>query len=263
MKKLRKYGKAAYTVAVIHGGPGARGDMAPVAKELSKTCGILEPLQICNSIGGQVEELNTVFKKYAKLPIILIGHSWGAWLSVIFTAKYPLFVKKLILVGSGPFEEKYVSKIMKRRLSRLSKEEKIKLDILMEEMNNPCIKDKNLIFTKFGELMSKTDSFKPILSNNKVEVQYEIFKGVWKEAEELRQSGKLLELGKKIKCPVVAIHGDCDPHPFIGIEKPLSQQVKDFQFILLKNFGHYPWLEHFAKEKFYAILKEETTDYTD
>lgn len=259
MKNLRRYGKAPYTVAVIHGGPGARGDMAPVAKELCKTCSVLEPLQTSTSINEQVQELYQILNKHGELPITLIGHSWGAWLGFIFAAKYPFFVKKLIIIGSGPFEEKYVSNIMKTRLSRVSKKERIKLDTMMEEMNNPCIKDKNLIFTKFGELMSKTDSFKPILSNNKVEVQYDIFKDVWKEAEELRRSGKLLELGKKIRCPVVTIHGNYDPHPFIGIEKPLSQQVKDFQFILLKKCGHYPWLEHYAKDKFYKILKKELT----
>jgi hypothetical protein len=35
MKNLRIYGKAPFNVAVIHGGPGAVGEMAPVARELS------------------------------------------------------------------------------------------------------------------------------------------------------------------------------------------------------------------------------------
>ncbi|MHA1167837.1 MAG: alpha/beta fold hydrolase, partial [Candidatus Hodarchaeales archaeon] len=35
MKLLRKHGKPPYSIAVIHGGPGAGGEMAPVAIELS------------------------------------------------------------------------------------------------------------------------------------------------------------------------------------------------------------------------------------
>ncbi|MBN2487927.1 MAG: alpha/beta hydrolase, partial [Methanosarcinaceae archaeon] len=58
-------------------------------------------------------------------------------------------------------------------------------------------------------------------------------------------------------CPVVAIHGDYDPHPATGIEEPLSRIVKDFRFILLKNCGHYPWMERDAKNKFYKIILEE------
>jgi len=32
MKNLRKYGKAPFSIAAIHGGPGAPGEMAPVAR---------------------------------------------------------------------------------------------------------------------------------------------------------------------------------------------------------------------------------------
>jgi len=70
-------------------------------------------------------------------------------------------------------------------------------------------------------------------------------------------SGKLLELGKSIKCPVVAIHGDYDPHPAEGVAEPLSRILKDFRFILLEKCGHRPWLERSARDRFYSILKQE------
>ncbi len=54
MKNLRKYGKAPFKVAVIHGGPGAPGEMAPVARELSSVSGVLEPLQTATTIEGQI-----------------------------------------------------------------------------------------------------------------------------------------------------------------------------------------------------------------
>jgi len=50
MKNLRKYGEAPFKVAVIHGGPGAPGEMAPVARELSSVSGVLEPLQTATTI---------------------------------------------------------------------------------------------------------------------------------------------------------------------------------------------------------------------
>jgi len=42
MENIRKYGIGPFSVAVIHGGPGASGEMAPVAKELALVCGILK-----------------------------------------------------------------------------------------------------------------------------------------------------------------------------------------------------------------------------
>lgn len=124
MKNLRKYGTKPFNVAVIHGGPGAPGEMAPVARELSSVRGVLEPLQTAATLEGQVQELKAVLENNGDLPVTLIGFSWGAMLSFIVSAQYPLFVKKLILIGSGAYEEKYAVNIMKTRLSRLSEEER-------------------------------------------------------------------------------------------------------------------------------------------
>lgn len=258
MKNLRTYGKATFNVVVIHGGPGATGEMAPVARELSSGWGVLEPLQTAGSLEGQIEELKTVLAKNAHLPLTLIGFSWGAWLCFIFAAKHPTFTKKLILIGSGPFEEKYAARIQETRLSRLSDEDRTEVKSLREVLDNPSAEDKSAAFARFGVLFSKADAYDPIIDESEViDFDVDMFQNVWKEASELRRSGKLLELGKHIKFPVVAIHGDYDPHPAEGIQKPLSTILKSFRFILLKNCGHKPWIEKQARDRFYEILKEE------
>ena len=258
MKNLRIYGSKPFRVAVIHGGPGAPGEMAPVARELASVTGVLEPLQTETSFEGQVQELHTILQENGDLPIMLVGWSWGAWLSYIFTAQYPSFVKKLILIGSGPYEEKYAVNIMVDRLNRLSEEERAEVFSLLETMNDPATKDKNTPMARFGELMARADSYDPLPYNSELlAYQYDINQSVWQQASELRSSGKLLELGKKISCPVVAIHGDYDPHPAAGVREPLSRILKDFKFILLEKCGHQPWIEKEAKERFYEVLKKE------
>jgi pimeloyl-ACP methyl ester carboxylesterase len=260
LKDLRKYGDPPFNVAVIHGGPGAPGEMMLVAKELSYKNGVLEPLQTGLSIEEQSKELMSALKKQGELPVVLVGYSWGAWLSYIFAATYPSFISKIILVGSGPFKEKYASKIMETRLNRLNKKERKEAISLIESLNenNTESNEKNL--ARFGELMFKADSYNPLFSNDKlenVEVHQEVYRKVWAEASELRKSGELLELGNQIECPVIAIHGEYDPHPYRGVKEPLSQVIKDFKFILLASCGHTPWLEREAKDKFYRLIEEE------
>jgi len=258
MKNLRKYGNAPFNVAVLHGGPGAPGEMVPVARELSSAKGVLEPLQTATTIEGQIGELKDVLAKNGDLPVALIGWSWGAWLSFIFAAEYPAFVKKLILLGSGPFEEKYALNIMKIRLSRLSIEEKAEVLSLMKALIEPPSGDKNTLLARFGKLISKADSYDHLPHKSEgLECQYEIYQSVGEQAQKLRSSGELLEFGKKIQCPVVAIHGDYDPHPSEGVKRPLSRILKDFRFILLENCGHQPWIDRSAKVRFYNILKGE------
>ena len=258
MKNLRTYGMAPFDLAVIHGGPGAPGEMAPVARELATGCGVLEPFQTAASLQEQVEELRTILETNGDLPVTLIGFSWGAWLSFILASTYPSFVKKLILIGSGGYEEKYAGRIQEIRLNRLSEAERTESESLTEILNSPSSGDKSTAFVRLGALFSKADAYDPMEYESEViDYQVDVFRSVWKDAAALRRSGDLLELGKHIECPVVAIHGDYDSHPAEGVQKPLSIVLKSFRFILLQNCGHMPWIERQARDKFYGVLKQE------
>ena len=259
MKNLRKYGSSPYTVAVVHGGPGAPGEMAPVARELSSFTGVLEPLQTKSTFEGQVQELRGVLKKHGDLPVVLIGFSWGAFLSFILTARYSTLVKKLILVGSGPFEQKYADNITPDRLNRLSEEERIEAFSLIDIVNGPAGVDKDKPMARLAELWAKADTYAPLPLQRSEALGFsdEINRKVWAEAKPLRISGELLSLGRRITCPVLAIHGDYDPHLAVGVSEPLSRVIKNFRFILLEKCGHEPWRERFARDRFYDILKYE------
>ncbi len=258
MNNLRVYGHRPFSIAVVHGGPGAPGAMAPVARELSSITGVLEPLQTKDSVEGQVQELHDVLEENGDLPVTLIGFSWGAWLSFILIARNPSFVKKLIIIGSGAFEQKYADNIVGDRLNRLTEEERIEVFNLIESINDPASGDKDKPMERLGELFAKADTYDSLPHKNEgLGFSYDINKNVWAQAEKLRASGELLGLGQQIRCPVVAIHGDYDPHLADGVRVPLGRVLKDFRFTLLEKCGHEPWIEKAAKDKFYEVLKNE------
>ncbi|RJP28604.1 MAG: alpha/beta hydrolase [Actinobacteria bacterium] len=258
MENPRLYGKAPYDVAVVHGGPGAPGEMAPVARELSSSRGILEPLQTEASLAGQVAELKALLEAEGTQPLILIGYSWGAILSFILTAENPGLVNKLIMVCSGVFSDAYVERIKRNRLSRLSERERVRMDELLEIFNDPTTADKDTPFAELGGIIARADAYDPLPhANDVIAFQHGIFEAVWKDAEGLRGDGGLLEMGGRITCPVVAIHGDFDPHPWEGISAPLTEILPDFKLVLLERCGHHPWYEKHARDAFYKVLKKE------
>jgi pimeloyl-ACP methyl ester carboxylesterase len=108
--------------------------MKPVAEELSSGVGVLEPFQTELSIEDQVDELKDNLEKAGDIPVTLIGYSWGAWLSVIFSAIYPALVEKIILVGSPPFREKYAAQIAETRSKRLNESEREELRSLTDRL---------------------------------------------------------------------------------------------------------------------------------
>lgn len=255
MEISRAYGKEPIRVVLLHGGPGATGSMAPVAKNLSATHGILEILNYGTSIEEQIFEIYEEILRYCDLPVILAGHSWGAWLGWIFTAKFPNLISKLILISSGPFESKFATQIQAARLNRLDEEEKTELKKLMQQLSETNPADANEIFKTVGRLMLKSDQYKPVIYSDDDEFySYEVYRKVWPEAEHLRKSGELLAMAQQITVPVVALHGNYDPHHFQGVFEPLRKKLSDFKMHIIDKCGHYPWMELEARDDFYGKL---------
>jgi len=261
MTTVRSYGDAPFDVAVIHGGPGAAGEVAPVARELASTGGVLEPIQTATSVAGQVAELRAALEAGGDCPVSLVGYSWGAWLSFMLAAEHPTLVRKLVLVSSGPFEQKYVAALQEARTSRLSPAERIELDQILTELGSGQTSNNDRLLARLRGLCSKTDDFDPVQeepeADDAFDLQGRVYQSVWEEAAELRKSGWLLAQAEHIRCPVVAIHGDYDPHPAAGVQEPLSRTLHDFRFILLPQCGHKPWIERRAAAEFYLVLKRE------
>ena len=257
-QNFRKYGKPPYPVVLVHGGPGAAGSMQAVAKKISAHRSVIEALQTRYSINNLLVELRGVVNLHGQTPVTLIGHSWGAWLSILFTSKYPDQVKKLILVACAPLEDKYASNIMKTRLERLDEKDAGVLSMLMNQINTSPGDKKDPIFLEIAGLMRKTDTFQPeIAAYRDVNFEYKIYESVWTEAERMRSGGELLMHACSVRCPVLAIHGDYDPHPYIGVKIPLEKAINDFRFHLLDKCGHEPWNEISAKNAFYDLLEKE------
>lgn len=257
---VRLHGNPPYRSAVVHGGPGAGGEMAPVATILGRRRGVVEPIQTARSLQGQVQELCQALRCHTDPPIDLIGFSWGAWLSFLLCAYYPSLVRKLILIGSPPFEERYVDRLRHTRLERLGERDGEMYEEVVKALESPPPEDADLLLARLGELAGRADTWDPLPDSShpaqRVVLDGRVYRRVWQEAAELRESGELLRLGREIRCPVIAIHGDYDPHPSEGVQKPLSSVLESFRFILLRQCGHKPWIERQARDVFFRVLEE-------
>ncbi len=254
MRNVRVHGIPPCEVAVLHGGPGAIGEVEPVARKLARDRGVLEPYGTATSLDGQVEELRNQLMRCGHPPMTLIGHSWGAHLAWILAGRHPGLVQRLVLVSSGAFRAEYAVGLLQRRRWRLSRVERSELDDILSRLEGDEASDACL--ARLGALMLRADSYDIRESDVHPRCDLSVYRGVWPEAEELRRNGRLLELGESISQPVIAVHGDYDPSPAEGVREPLSAVLADFQFILLKDCGHVPWLERRAAGEFYRVLRE-------
>ncbi len=269
LEPCRFYGQPPYTIAVVHGGPGAPGSAALLARglaaESAANTGVLEPLQSRPSLlgpGGQVEELRELLDRLSELPAVLVGHSWGAMLAWCLAALHPGHVRKLVLVASGLFDDSLAGSIMNTRLDRLAPEKRAELNRLFAAMDRAeSTAERDNLLAAAGPHLVEADTYSSTIldTQNKATLayQYDLHTAVWAEMQDLRASGALLRMGHAIHCPVVAIHGGYDPHPAEGVRKPLARVLRDFRFHLLERCGHYPWLETHARKQFFALLRQE------
>jgi pimeloyl-ACP methyl ester carboxylesterase len=113
------------------------------------------------------------------------------------------------------------------------------------------------LFGRYGHLFDKTENYdvepEP---RDRFDTDPAIFDRVWPEAAAPRTSGELLRQAALVKCPVLAIHGDYDPSPASGVREPLARVLAvPFEFVVLANCGHTPWLERRARAALYDILR--------
>ena len=263
MVEFRTHGSSPYRIIVLHGGPGAWGEMAPVAQELSPESGVIEPFFLEATVQGQLSELEQIITLHNLKSVKLIGFSWGAWLGYLFTAQNPELVKKLILVGSGPYEHRYFLELLQNRENRMTSDQKELYSMIIEQLQDPGESNKDEIISHLGELCGKIDQYHAIsVESTHSSPHFDLnrsthFQQALNEVIGMRKSGELLDQATKIICPVIAIHGDYDPHPANGVKIPLGQKISDFKFILLDKCGHKPWTEKHAKTRFLEIIKKE------
>ncbi len=254
IRMVRLYGKAPYRIVLVHGGPGAIGSLKGFAQELQEISqiGVVEALQSKYSVGELIDELYRQITDNCKEKVSLIGHSWGAWLVVLFAEKYPELVERIVLVGSGPFEDKYVSEIGARRFENLSDEDAA----IFQRLNSNQATDEDM--AKIPKVFEKSDNY--CLENLELhradKTDSQMHNMVWEEAAKLRTDGALLKAFQKIKSKIFLIQGENDPHPARGIIVPLQENDVECESYILEKCGHSPFMEKYAKESFYKILLE-------
>ncbi len=247
---------------MVHGGPGGIGSAAGLAAGLAGLEGIrvLEPWQSRYSVAELRDELAAQIDAAGFAgPVVLIGHSWGAWLAALVAGAYREKVERLILVGGGPLRAGYDVDAVRR--SRFSPEDAAEFARLAARLG-ACAEDEcDALLGQLGAICEKADTFclAPAVPEKASRYDVKMFRDVWGEAARMRRTGELERIFSRLDVPVTVIHGDYDSHPADGVSTVLAEHGIPFRYHLLERCGHTPWREAYAAEPFFEILRREVT----
>ena len=217
----------------------------------------------CNSVVPleQAYELKRQIEKNMVMPVILIGHSWGALLAGIVAWKNPDIISKVILLGCPPLSTEYISEIDSRRKKNMSWEEGVLFDSLAPALEEGTGRNKGSLLEQLNELAEKSDYYEKDPQKRDADdnfpLEEEVYCKVWPEVEEWRKKGKLLQIFSEIEADMVLIQGEEDPHPYQGVTEPLKKMGIELRVHLIPRCGHKLWEEKYGAEEFYQTLFSE------
>jgi len=253
---VRTYGPAGPPVVVLHGGPGAAGHMAPVARGLADLCRVIEPLQRGSgserlTVAQHVADLHEVIAVCAEgCRPALLGASWGAMLALAYTAAHPNSSGPLALVGCGTFDP-VARAAMQSTIAERTNDE-IRARLKRAEQLDPNARLKASV-----EATACIYSYDPLtFPHADDEVDARAHEETWDDMLRLQTEGIYPAAFAAIKVPVLMVHGTFDPHPGRLTMQTLRPYLPQLDYCELEHCGHYPWIERAAAGGFFSLVRD-------
>lgn len=256
---LRRYGTSGPIVVVLHGGPGAPGCAAPLARALGRDFSVLEPLQRrSGEIPLTVERHVLDLAEIAPPRAALVGHSWGAMLALSFASRFPERVSSVALVGCGTYDLTTRASFQAATKARLGPERCAHLDELERRLDTEEDAHKrDELLAQVGAMHGEAMSFDPVADGGEdnVEVDERGHEETWQDCLRLQREGIEPAAFAAIHAPVIMLHGDDDPHPGPATHALLRRWMPQLEYVGFPRCGHEPWTERHAREAFLAALR--------
>lgn len=254
----------------IHGGPGAPGYMAPVAREIAARPGmerlVLEPWQRPSSdkwtlsVELHISDLLTLLREHPGLRgrrPVLLGSSWGAMLALCVAARVSESLAGVILVGCGTFDQASRDEFKRRLAART--DESVQARIAAAE----ALADPDARLSAKADAMLDAYSYDLISRDTEIaHVDARANRESWDDMLRLQGEGVYPAAFAGVTCPLLMVNGDVDPHPGDWIARGLADVIPAWRdpaaaaaaVVTLARCGHYPWLERHGRMAFYEAV---------
>jgi proline iminopeptidase len=192
------------------------------------------------------KDLDNIRSKLHKERVIIIGHSWGGFLSMNYAIHYPDHVSSLVLMSPAAADHDG-QKVFANELSKrmLTIQHKIKPLLTYGGLNHLSDVDVCELYRYVLSIYLKNplDVQKLTIDITKesaiggAQVLYMMLQTSYGKAE-----GELMPYLKNISAPTLIIHGRQDLVPIDAVQR-INQAIKQSTMIELDDCGHFPHIE--------------------
>ncbi|HYF38315.1 MAG TPA: alpha/beta fold hydrolase [Gemmatimonadales bacterium] len=267
----RSVGTGRDTVIVLHGGPGftmdyLAEDLKPLAADHTllfydqRGAGRSSLVTDSAALDGQrfAEDLESLRKHFRLERVTLLGHSWGAGVAALYSARYPDRISRLLIVDGIPLRRQELVSASQNLSARRDSASRAQMEKWMEARRAdpgdaracrayyviwfaPFFPDTTALRRSRGDFCAGT----PESRRNKITSvdRYVLASlGEWDWRPALH----------RVRRPALVIHGEADPLPVASAREWVAA-LPNAKLLLLRQVGHFPYLEQ--PEVFFAAVR--------
>lgn len=242
---------SAVPVVILHGGPGLWDDYAVLAEMLDdltivhrfdqRGCGRSDPseLQTMQRLAQDIDELRA---HWGHEQILVIGHSFGATLALVYAASYPSRAAGVVYldgVGIGDWRTAYHEEAGRR----MTPAQRDRLEALSGADRTADEEIEFRVLSWFTDHADQSMAMTWALESASVDLPIN-FAANHALGLEIKSwpDDYVPGLVSSLPMPVTYIHGDGDPRPAFAVQD-LAAHTPHHTFHLVPGAGHSPWRE--------------------
>ncbi len=257
-------------IIIVHGGPGLdQGYLLPQMLELAKDHEVIfyDQRGSGRSLEANItpayvsseqftQDLDKLRLQLGFKKVVLIGHSWGGFLSMSYTIKYPDNVSSLILVGSAPADyqgqKAFSDEFNKRTQSIKHKIDPLfntqTLNELSKQQINGIYRD---LFSVYFKNSSNVQKLTLDMSKESAIGGFNVLCLMLKTSY-FTPDCNLMPTLRKLNVPTLLIHGNQDIIP-ARTAKNIQEAIPGSKIVYLNDCGHFPYIE--KPDEFFSSIR--------
>jgi proline iminopeptidase len=246
-------------IVICHGGPGGWDDLGDLAAMLSDVATVHRYDQrACGRSSGPspatmqelVEELEALRIAWKAERWIVVGHSAGAALALLYATQFPARTDALVCIsGTGLDWARWRNTYHAEADARLTPDQRVERDRL-EPLLAAHPKDRRLHdaycliqwSTDFADRSRALELAGQLLKPGLL-ANWDVNRNVNADWGAIRSDPTRREQLESITQPILIVHGEGDPRPLAAVEG-LPDMFPNARLALIPNAGHYPWMEN-------------------
>ena len=258
-------------VVLCHGGPGIYDylgtvaamvdDIATVHRYDQRGCGRSEhrgPYDVATFLA----DLDALRTHWGYETWIVIGHSWGATLALLYAIEHSGRVDRLVYLSGTGIDPAWHQEYRSNREAKLAPAARRRLRSLSELGNTSEGAELARVREERSTLLETTEYYDPaglaeIPRYDRFPINHTLNATLNVEASQMEEEGSLATQVSRISAPTLVLDGEGDPRPRWA-RSQIAELIPNSRHVTIERAGHEPWVEQ--PEATASALREFLTE---